>query len=233
MFLIYRLYFLVNYIFYVHIYHIYIIYKDIEINTDSKKIMSWKTIITNCYILFIIINNTITIHARESVHANSINVNDVKEEATKEEQKDPYNYFDPLTMKRATAHQNEALRVAAYKGNVDLVKHALEGNHLHHDIHHGTVHGVGAGPWANHGDIYYNRNYHDPFTTQYTALHAAALSGNFDLCELLMKHGWSVDAKTREGAKPSEIARRGGNNDLMSELKEKETPEPVRNEYEL
>ena len=48
-----------------------------------------------------------------------------------------------------------------------------------------------------------------------------------------MKHGWSVDAKTREGAKPSEIARRGGNNDLMNELKEKETPEPVRNEYEL
>ena len=94
-----------------------------------------------------------------------------EEEGKPEEQKDPYNYFDPLTMKRATAHQNEALRVAAYKGNVDLVKHALEGNHLHHDIHHGTVHGVGAGPWANHGDIYYNRNYHDPFTTQYTALH--------------------------------------------------------------
>ena len=59
-----------------------------------------------------------------------------------------------------------------------------------------------------HSDIYYDRKYHDPYTTQYTALHAAALSGNFDLCELLIKHGWSVDATTREGAKTSEIARR-------------------------
>ena len=190
------------------------------------------------FIIYLTALNLSMANARESVHANSINVAEIagaekKEVATKDEQKNPYNYFDPLTMKRATAHQNEALRVAAYKGSIELVKHALEGNHLHHDAHQGTVHGPGAGPWANHGDIYYDRNYHDPFTTQYTALHAAALSGNFDLCELLIKHGWSVDAKTREGAKPSEIARRGRNNDLMRELKEKETPDPVHNEDEL
>lgn len=172
----------------------------------------------------------VTTEGKESVHANSINVAEAKRE---DEKKDPYNYFDPLTMKRATASQNEALRVAAYKGNIELVKHALEGNHLHHDKHHSVVYGKGAGPWAAHSDIYYDRKYHDPYTTQYTALHAAALSGNFDLCELLIKHGWSVDATTREGAKPSEIARRARNLDLMEELKLKEAPTPVYNEDEL
>ena len=193
----------------------------------SMKAQAYNVIIAIITAVFCVL---VTTEGKESVHANSINVEDAK---LAEEKKDPYNYFDPLTMKRATASQNEALRVAAYKGNIDLVKHALEGNHLHHDKHHSVVYGKGAGPWAAHGDIYYDRKYHDPYTTQYTALHAAALSGNFDLCELLIKHGWSVDATTREGAKPSEIARRVGNLDLMEELKSKEAPPSVYNEDEL
>ena len=126
----------------------------------------------------------------------------------------------------ATRQQNEALRIAAYKGQLDLVKHALEGNHLHFDTRHGNVHGPRA-PVANHNNIHYDRNYKDPFTTQYTALHAAGVSGNFDIVDVLLEHGWSPDTRNREGAKPSEIARRSGNTDLFEYLKSKETPEPT------
>ena len=129
--------------------------------------------------------------------------------------------------KLATRQQNEALRIAAYKGQLELVKHALEGNHLHFDTRHGNVHGPRA-PVANHNNIHYDRNYKDPFTTQYTALHAAGVSGNFDIVDVLLEHGWSPDTRNREGAKPSEIARRSGNTDLFEYLKSKETPEPTR-----
>ena len=125
--------------------------------------------------------------------------------------------------KIATIHQNEALRLAAYHGQFDLVKHAVEGNHLHFDPKHQQVHGPTA-PVANHNNIIYNRNYQDPWTTGYTALHAAAISGSFKIVDLLLEHGWDPDKTSNEGVKPSEIARRGRNTELSAYLKTKEAP---------
>ena len=133
------------------------------------------------------------------------------------------------TKKLATRHQNEALRLAAYKGNLDLVQHALEGNHLHFDPQHSRVHGPTA-PVANHANILYSRKYQDPWSTGYTALHAAALSGSFEIVDLLIEHGWDPDQLNKEGVKPSEIARRGRNKELSEYLKTKETDARTMNE---
>ncbi|XP_037086735.1 LOW QUALITY PROTEIN: L-asparaginase-like [Pollicipes pollicipes] len=57
-----------------------------------------------------------------------------------------------------------------------------------------------------------------PDATGRTALHVAALSGNADICRLLLAYGVSPAAKDMLGFTPAAYARMAGNHDLQREL---------------